>query len=154
MDDAQVQLLQLPVPDLLVHHPQGGGGLGGDDDAPGVAVDAVAQGGGKGVLPPGGPLLLLVQVRLDVGDECVHLLLVVGVDHHARALVQQQQVLVLVQDGEPGLIHPQKGVVRGGRIKKLIVNVKLEHVPLLQVRIPPGALPVALHPLEADVFLR
>ena len=45
------------------------GVLGGHDDAAGVAVDAVAQGRSKGVLVPGIPLLLLVEVGLNVGDE-------------------------------------------------------------------------------------
>ena len=42
--DAQITLIQLPVTDLLVDDAQRFGVLGGDDDAAGVAVDAVAQG--------------------------------------------------------------------------------------------------------------
>ena len=90
--DAQVALVDLPVPDLLIDDAQGLGIFGGDDDASGVAVDAVAQGRGKGVLP------LLVKVRLDVIDEGVDLLRLVGVDHQPRPFVQQHQVLILIYD--------------------------------------------------------
>ena len=96
--DAQVALVDLPVPDLLIDDAQGLGIFGGDDEASGVAVDAVAQGRGKGVLPPGVPLPFLVKVRLDVIDEGVDLLRLVGVDHQPRPFVQQHQVLILIYD--------------------------------------------------------
>ena len=96
MDHAQVVFLQLPVLDLLIHDPQPLGGLGRNDDPTGVPVDAVAQGGGERVFPVGGPLLFLVQVGLDVGEQGVHPLALVGVDHHTGALVHQQDVLVLI----------------------------------------------------------
>ena len=153
MDHAQVQLLQLPVPDLLVHHPQGLRRLGGNDDPPGVPVDPVAEGGGEGLLLVGRPLPLLVQVRLDVGDQRVHLLPAVGVDHHAGAFVQQQQIPVLIKDLQPGLDHPEKGVVRGGRVEKLVVDIELKHVPGLEPRVPLGGLPVEPHPLQPEIFL-
>ena len=95
-DGTQVQLDQLPIPNLLVHHPQRLGGLGSDDDAAGVPVDAVAQRRREGVLPEGVPLLLLVQVRLDVVDEGVHVLRLIPVYHHARGLVHQQDVFVFI----------------------------------------------------------
>ena len=41
--DAQIPLGQLMMLDFIVHHPQGFGGLGRNDDAARVAVDAVAQ---------------------------------------------------------------------------------------------------------------
>ena len=42
VDHTEVALFQFTVLDLLVHYPQALGGLGGDDDAAGVPVDAVA----------------------------------------------------------------------------------------------------------------
>ena len=96
LDHAQVILVQLPVLDLLVHHPQGLRRLGGDDDAACVSVDAVAQGGGEGVLFVGGPLLLLIEIGLDVGEQGVHPLVLIGVDHQAGALVQQHDLVVLI----------------------------------------------------------
>ena len=121
--DAQVALVQLPAADLLVDDAQRLGVLGGDDDAPGVAVDAIAQGRGEGVLPPGVPLPFLVQVRLDVVDECVDLLRLVGVDHQALGLVRQQQVLILVDHGEPGLEEGQEHILLGRLVKELVVDV-------------------------------
>ena len=123
VDDGQVVFGDLPVPDLLVEHPQGLCVLGGHDDAAGVPVDAVAQGGGEGMLVPGVPLLLLIEVGLDVGDEGVDLLVLVGVAEQAGPLVQQQQVLVLVHDVQPGLEHGQEGVVLPGLVKELVVDV-------------------------------
>ena len=55
--------------DLLIYDPQGLRVLGGNDNAAGVPVDPVAQGGRKGVLPFGIPLFFLVQVGLNVVDE-------------------------------------------------------------------------------------
>ena len=121
--DAEVGLLQLVAFDLLVDDAQRLGVFGGDDDAAGVPVDAVAQGRGEGVLPLGVPLLLLVQVRLDVVDEGVDLLRLVGVDHQAGALVHQQQVLILVDDVQLGLEHRQKEIFLIGLVKELIIDI-------------------------------
>ena len=137
----------------MVHDPQGLGVLGGDDDAAGVPVNAVAQGGGKGVLLVGAPLLFLVEVGLDVGDEGVDPLPLVGVDHQPRPFVDQEQVLILIEDVQLGLEHRQEGVLRGGGVEKLVVDVKLEQVPLGQTGVPLGPLAVELDPLDADVFL-
>ena len=71
LDGAEIILLDLPIPDLVVQNPQRLGVLRGDDDAAGVPVDPVAEGGGEGILLPGFPLPLLGQVGLDVGDEGV-----------------------------------------------------------------------------------
>ena len=153
MDDGQVVFGDLPVADLLVEHPQGLGVLGGHDDAAGVPVDAVAQGGGEGVLVPGVPLLLLIEVGLDVGDQGVDLLVLIGVAEQAGPLVQQHQVFILVDDLQPGPEHREEGVVLPGLVEELVVDVQLEHIPLPQPHVPLGALAVHLHPLEADVLL-
>ena len=121
--DAQVPLVDLPVPDFFVDDAQGLGVFGGDDDAAGVAVDAVAQGRGEGVFPSGVPLPLLIQIRLDVVDEGVDLLRLVGVDHQAGPLVQQQQILVLIHDVQAGLEQRQEKIVLPGLVKELVVDV-------------------------------
>ena len=153
VDGTQVVLFDLPVLDFLVHDAQGLGGLGGDDDAAGVPVDAVAQGGGEGVFLPGVPLLFLIKVGLDVGDEGVDVLPLVRVDQQAGALVHQEDVLVLIDDVQLGLEDGEEGVLRGGGVEELIVDVELEHIAHRQAGVPLGALSVELHPLEADVFL-
>ena len=104
--------------DLLVHDPQRLGVLGGDDDAAGVAVDAVAQGGGEGVLPLGVPLLLLIEVGLDMVDEGVDLLRLVGVDHQTGALVQQHQILVLVDDIQAGAEQGEEQIILPGACRR------------------------------------
>ena len=96
MNYTQIIFFQLAILDLLVHDAQSLGGLGGDDDAAGVPVDTVAQGGGKSVLGPGVPLLFLVEIGLDMGNEGIDVLVFVGVDHQTGPLVHQQDVLVLV----------------------------------------------------------
>ena len=55
--------------------------------------------------------------------------LLVRVDHQSRALVHQQEVLVLIDNVQLGLEDRQKGVLRGGGVKKLVVDVQLKHVP-------------------------
>ena len=151
---AKISLFQLPIPNLLVHHPEGLGGLGGDDDAAGVPVDPVAEGGGKGVLHPGAPLPLLVEVGLNVVDEGVHLFRLVGVYHHAGRLVHQQQVLILIENVQPGLEEGEKGVLLGGLLKELVVDIELQHISHLEPGVPFGPLAVELDPLDADIFLR
>ena len=141
-NDTEIGLLHLPVLDFLVHDPQGLGVLGGNDDAAGVPVDAVAQGGSKGVLPIGGPLLLLIKVGLDVGDEGVDPLVFVRMDHHAGALVQEHQVFIFVDDVQLRLEDRQEGVFRGRGLKKLVIDIKLEQVPLLEAGVPLGTLAV------------
>ena len=72
----------------------------------------------------------------------VDLLLLVRVDHQSRALVHQQKVLVLIDNVQLGLEDRQKGVFRGGGVKKLVVDVQLKHIPLDQAGVPLGPLAV------------
>ena len=62
--DGQISFVQLPVLDLLVHHPQGFCGFCGNDNTTGVSVNPVAQCGSKGVLFSGPPFPFLIQVGL------------------------------------------------------------------------------------------
>ena len=109
--------------DLLIYDPQGLRVLGGNDNAAGVPVDPVAQGGRKGVLPFGIPLFFLVQVGLNVVDEGVDLLRLIGVDHQTRPLVHQQQILVFVHDVQLGTEHGEKDVFLRGLVKELVVDI-------------------------------
>ena len=92
-------------------------------EAAGVAVDAVAQGRSKGVLVPGVPLLLLVEVGLDMGDEGAHLFVLVRVAQQARPFVEQHQVFILIDDVQVGLEDAQKGVLLPGLLEELVVDV-------------------------------
>jgi hypothetical protein len=83
---------------------------------------AVAQGRREGVFPPRSPFALLVEVGLDVGEKRVHALGFVRMDEDARALVDKQEVFVLIDDVERRAEDRQKRVFRRGCIEKLVVT--------------------------------
>ena len=101
LHNGQIPLVQLPVFDLLVHHPQGLGGLGRNDDASGVPVDAVAQGRSEGIFPSGIPLPLLIQVRLNVINKGPAVLgPIMGMDSQPGPLVHQDDLVILIDDAK------------------------------------------------------
>ena len=127
--NGQIPLVQLPVLDLLVHDPQGFCGLGGDNDAAGIPVDSVAQGGCEGVFLPGPPFPLLIQVGLDVVDEGPAVFrTVMGMNGKSGPLIHQQDVFVLVDDVQLGRCYCQVGIVLPGLVEKLVVDVQLQHI--------------------------
>ena len=75
------------------------------------------------MLVPGIPLLLLVEVGLNVGDEGVHLFVLVRVAQQARPFVEQHQVFILIDDVQVGLEDAQKGVLLPGLLEELVVDV-------------------------------
>ena len=75
------------------------------------------------MLVPGIPLLLLIKVGLDVGNEGVDLLMLVGVAQQAGPLVEKHQVLILIYDVQLGLEHRQESIIFPGLVKELIVDV-------------------------------
>ena len=153
-NNGEIPLVQFPVLDFLIHHPQSLRGFRRDDDAAGVPVNAVAQGGGKSVFLPGPPLPLLIEIGLDVIDKGAPVFrTVVGMHRQSRALVHQQNVFVLVDDVQLGGGHRQIGIVLPGLFKKLVVDIQLQNVTRVQPGVPVNALAVALDPLQADVFL-
>ena len=88
-----------------------------------------------------------------MGEQGIDPLLVVGVDHQTGPLIQQEQVLILVHDVKLGLEHGEKRVLPAGRLKKLVVDVELDHISGLQPLIPLGGPPVALDPFQAQILL-
>ena len=122
-DDAEVGFFDLAVADLVVQNAQRLGVFRRDDDAAGIAVDAVAQRGGESVFGLRIPLTVLAQVGLDVRDERVPAPLARAVAQHAGLFVRQQDVLVLVDDVEPRRGNFEPGVVLRGLFKKLVVDV-------------------------------
>ena len=121
---AEIALVQLPVPDLLVEDAQGLRILGGDDDAPGVAVDAVAQRRGEGVFLPGPPLAAQQQVGLDVGQQGPLRRLPLRVmAEDAGGLVRQEDVLVLIDDAQLRRRHLAVGVFVAGLLEKFVVYI-------------------------------
>ena len=94
-----------------------------DDDAAGVAVDAVAERGGKGVLLLRPPFALLRHVGLNVGDEGVVVPHARAVAQHTGLFVHQQDVLVLIDDVEPRRRNFEPGILLRRSFKKLVVDV-------------------------------
>ena len=130
--DGQIPLVDLPILDLLIHHPQGFRRLGGDHDAPGVPVNPVAQRRGEGVFFPGTPLPLLIQIGLDVVNQGAAVLrAVVGMHRKAGALVHKQNVFVLIDDVQLGICHGEVGVIFPGLVEKFVVDIQLQDVALL-----------------------
>ena len=152
MHDAEVELLQLAGLDLFIEHPQGGRVFGRDDDAARIAVDPVAEGGRKAVLPGGVVLALLVEVVEDAVDQRVRLAALVLVDEQAGALVREEDVFILVEDVDRGRDGEEGG--RAGRAaEKLVVQVEGKPVSLAQTGGDLAPLAVELDPLGADGFI-
>ena len=100
VDNAEIIFLQLPVLELLVEYTQALGVLSGDDYAPGVAVDAVDERRGEGLLVPWVVFAFLIEIALDPCDERVVILRVVRVREQADLFVEQQDILILIDDIE------------------------------------------------------
>ena len=64
----------------------------------------------------------LKQVGLDVVDQRIGGAFVVFMDHHARPFVAQKDLIVFVDDGQPGL-DLAEGLFRVGLFKKFIVDI-------------------------------
>ena len=150
---AAVELGDLPVPDFLVQHPEGGGVFGAEDQPAGVAVDPVAEGRCKAVFLFRVVFPLLGQIFQDPVDEGVHLALVVGVDHQPGRLIGQEDVFVLIDDfqGVPG---GAEGVLLPVGGKKFVLEVQLHHVPLRQAAGDFSPFSVDLDALLADGLVK
>ena len=89
-----------------------------------------------------------------MGDEGVVVPDPGAVAEDAGLLVRQEDVLVLVDDAEPGRAHLEVRILLPGLLKKLVVDIELQQVPQLQAGVPLGALAVHLDALETDVLLQ
>ena len=72
---------------------------------------------------------------------------------NAGLFIGQEDVLVLINDVEPGRADLEIGIFLARLLEKFIVDVELEGVSFLQARVALGALRVQLDALETDVFL-
>ena len=95
-DRAEIVFFDLPVANFLVQNTECFGILGGNDDAAGVSVDAVAEGGGKGMLLLRTPFTLLRQIGLNVGNQGVVVPFAGTVTEHTGLLIGEKDVLILV----------------------------------------------------------
>ena len=148
--DAQVVFLDLARADLCVHRAQRLRRFGEDHDAAGHPVDAVAQRRGKARARP--PLALLVEIRLRMGQQRMHLLALVRMADEARALVKQHDLRVLIENGELRMYLRVERVLALGRFKEAVLDVELHALPGGEDEILPRALSVDLHAPQAQEF--
>ena len=150
---ADVFLFQLVLLDLVVQDAQRLGGFRGDDDAAGVAVNAVAERRSERSRVLRVPRARLIEIRLNVGDERVGVALFVRVHDHARRLVCEQDILVLVDDGEARRLDAAERLFLAHGFEVFVVDVELEQVALGELARGLGALAVELDALEAQVLV-
>ena len=86
--DAVIVFFDLARANLIVDDVHRRFGLGGDHDAAGEAIDAVAQRGRKRALIHRIILTLLIQIRLNVGQQGVYLFGRVRMRHQSGALIR------------------------------------------------------------------
>ncbi len=154
LHNGKVPFVNFPVANLLVEDSQRFRIFCCNDNAAGVSVNSVAQCRGEGMLFPGMPFPLLIQVRLNLVNQCSSVFrTVVGMYGQPRPLVYQKNIVILIDDVQSGGGNRQIGVVLSGGFKELIVNVQREHIAGLQTGVPlcPGT--VAFNSLDANIFL-
>ena len=123
MDDAEVAFVDLTVFDLLVQDAQRLGGLGGDDDAAGVAVDAVAERGRECMLLARAPLALGVEVGLNVVDERLAVFrAVVRVDGLAGLFVDEEDVMKAIKKGYGDIMDKSILAVNKDSLERVLVK--------------------------------
>ena len=97
MNDRQIALVQFPILDLLVHDPEGFGVFCCNDNAAGVPVNTVAEGGGKGMLLTGLPFPLGIEISLNMVDEGASVFCaVVRMNCHTGLFIHQKNVFILI----------------------------------------------------------
>ena len=88
-----------------------------------------------------------------MGDEGGHIFMLVRVAQKPWPFVADDDIFVLIYHIQLGLKDGEKGVVFGGGVKKLIVDIKLQNISGVYPIVPLGASAIDLYPLEADIFL-
>ena len=99
------------------------------------------------------PCARLVEISLDVGDERVAVALFVRVHDHARRLVREQDVLVLVDHGQARRFDAAERLLLAHLFKVFVVDVELHPVALGEAAGSLGAFAVELDALEAQVLV-
>ena len=152
MDGAEIPLIDLALLDLFVDDTQCLRCFCRDDDTAGIAVDAVAQRGREGMLLGGTVFALLVEIRLDVIDERVDILAVVGMDDQTRFFVAEDDIVVLIDDIE---LRGQTllRIVGGDGFKKFFLDKQLDRIALQQNLLLLGTFAVDLDLFEPDIFV-
>ena len=122
--NAKIALVDFAILDLLVQNAQCLRVLCGNDNAAGIAVDAVAQGRCKGVLLSGPPLAVGVEICLNVIDQRFAVFRAVMRMHGLPGLfIDQQEIFVLIDDMQFRRGDGQISIFFFWGIKKLVVDV-------------------------------
>ena len=152
VDGTEVELVDLPVFHLLVQHTERLRVLRRQDDAAGVAVDAVDEGRCEGLLRLRVVLPFFIEVPLDPADERVHVLPVVRVCQKAHRFVEDQNVLIFKEDVQ---VRPrmQEVVGRLRLFKELVIDVQVQYIALGQAGGDLRPFAVDLDAFLSDVFI-
>ena len=153
MNGTVIEFAKLILADLLIHLTKRLGILGGDHDTSRVTVDSVAQRGSEGLLGIGIVFTLLIQICLDVHDQCIVRALRILVYQHTGTLVAQDDIFILIGDRQLGLDAGKCPHILLGRVKELIANKELDRVALLQNIALLGTRTIYLDLFGADVFV-
>ena len=100
MYHAKIPFGQLAVLHFLVENAQRLCRLCGDDDAAGVAVNAVDERGREGRFLIGIIRALFIEIPLDAGDERINKFTVIRMTKQPRLFVQQQHIVVFIENVE------------------------------------------------------
>ena len=150
---AEIGLVHLSVLDFLIENAQAFRVFGGDDNAAGVAVDAVGKGGRKGIFLFRFVFALFKQIPFDPRDERIGVFAVVRVAQQPDFFVEQQNIFVFIQNIQL-FRRAHKVIFFFDRFKKFVVDIHLDHVAGLQPGRDFAAPAVDLDALGADIFIQ
>ena len=150
----KIVLFDLSVAYFFIQDPKRFGILGRNNDTSGVPVNAVAEGGGEGMLFLRMPFAFLSQIGLNVGDQGVVIPFPGAVTEHTGLLVSEKDILILIENAEAWFCDLQPGVVLSRRLKKFVIDIQRQYIPDSQAEVPLGGLSVNLDTLETDILLQ
>ena len=126
--DTQIVFVNFPPLELLVENAQGGGVFGGNDNAACVAVDAVDECGHKAVFVLRVIFPFFKQIALHAENEGVTVFVLIRMHQKPRGLVQKQEVVVLIQNGQL-LAGSHKIRRRGCFVQHVVFQINRDDIP-------------------------
>ena len=98
--------------------------------------------------------MLLIEICLNMVDEGPAVLrAVMGMHGNPRPLIHQEDVVIFINDVQPGRSHGQIGVVLTWLVEKLVIDIQLKHISGFQPGIPLRTGSIALDPFDAEGLL-
>ena len=144
--------MDLPPLELFVQNTQGGGVLGGDDDAARVAVDAVDEGGRETVFVLRHIFAFFKQIPLHAENEGVPIFVFIRMNQKSCGFVEEQEVVILIDNGKlPSRRHE---IRRGGRlVQNIVFEVDGDNITGANAGRNLAALTVQFDVFGADTFI-